>query len=105
MRQFILLGLLAAAGLTIAGCGGLLLLAALVISGSSPSGGYSAGYDPEYYPAPTYTIVEPAPLGPSPADPWLSGSEFDGHLSHGTFDTSGQGNHVISVDGEVLNLP
>jgi hypothetical protein len=26
-------------------------------------------------------------------------------ISHGTFDQSGGGNHVISVDGEVLNLP
>lgn len=26
-------------------------------------------------------------------------------MSHGTFDQSGGGNHVISVDGEVLNLP
>lgn len=104
MRQFILIGLLAAVGLTIAACGGILLLAALVFSGSGQSD-YSAGYDPAFYPATTYPVVGSAPVGPSPADNWLSGSEFDGHISHGTFDTSGQGNHVISVDGEVLNLP
>ncbi|MEZ4238216.1 MAG: hypothetical protein R3F59_19115 [Myxococcota bacterium] len=42
----------------------------------------------------------------SPADRWLSGDEWSGHtLSSGNWDRSGQGNDVIMVDGEVLNLP
>lgn len=50
--------------------------------------------------------------GGSPADKWLSGNEFSGEariggmpMTSGTWDTSGGGNHVISVGGEVLNLP
>ncbi len=45
-----------------------------------------------------------AGLGGSPADHWLSGHEFHGHFSHGTIDTSGQGNHCVSVGG-LLELP
>jgi hypothetical protein len=48
----------------------------------------------------------------SPADAWLSGSEWSGEaevggasLTGGTVDTSGGGNDVYSVDGEVLDLP
>ncbi|MEO0604890.1 MAG: hypothetical protein AAF211_25890 [Myxococcota bacterium] len=43
--------------------------------------------------------------GRSPADAWLSGNEWSGRMSSGTVDTSGQGNSVYSVDGEVLTLP
>ncbi|MEN0066479.1 MAG: hypothetical protein AAGA48_30360 [Myxococcota bacterium] len=50
--------------------------------------------------------------GGSPADKWLSGNEWSGEariggmpMTSGTWDTSGGGNHVISVDGEVLTLP
>jgi len=50
--------------------------------------------------------------GGSPADAWLSGNEWSGEarvggmpMTSGTWDTSGGGNHVISVDGQVLNLP
>ncbi len=41
----------------------------------------------------------------SPASGWLSGNEWSGRMSSGTVDTSGQGNSVYSVDGEVLTLP
>jgi hypothetical protein len=41
----------------------------------------------------------------SPADRWLSGGEWHGSISSGTIDPTGEGNHVISVGGEVLNLP
>jgi hypothetical protein len=47
----------------------------------------------------------------SPADAWLSGSEWSGEAEvggaslTGTVDTSGGGNDVYSVDGEVLDLP
>ena len=43
--------------------------------------------------------------GSSPADGWLNGHEFVGHTSSGTMDPSGEGNHVIMVDGHVLDLP
>lgn len=43
--------------------------------------------------------------GGSPADRWLSGNEWSGRMSSGTVDTTGQGNSVYSVDGEVLTLP
>ena len=50
--------------------------------------------------------------GGSPADRWLSGNEWEGEariggmpMTSGTWDTSGEGNHVISVGGKVLNLP
>lgn len=47
-----------------------------------------------------------------PADPWLGGGEWSGEarigggsLTSGTVDRSGGGNHVFSVDGQVLDLP
>lgn len=53
-----------------------------------------------------------ARAGGSPADRWLSGAEWSGEasigggsMSSGTWDRSGGGNHVISLDGEVLTLP
>lgn len=48
----------------------------------------------------------------SPADLWLSGNEWAGEaevggmpLASGTVDTSGQGNDVNNLDGEVLTPP
>src|SRR5262245_35125166 len=78
---------------------GLVLLALVKQAASGPSvppapQGYYA--QPVAYPyAPAYA----APAGGSPADRWLNGNEFRGRISSGTIDRSGQGNHVISVDG------
>jgi hypothetical protein len=110
MRQLILVGALAAAGLTIAGCGGLFLLAALIFSASDNSG-YSGGYDPAFDPSRVYPIDNFEPAQNIPAGQWPGGGQqpndgqWSGHLSHGTVDPTGQGNHVISLEGEVLNLP
>ena len=104
MRPLILVGLLAAAGLTILGCGGSLLVAAIVFS-ASDQGSYPAGYDPAFNSMDTYPIVDPQSLGASPADRWPNDGQWNGHISHGTVDPTGQGNDVISLDGEVLNLP
>ncbi len=46
----------------------------------------------------------------SPADAWLTGAEFAGEAPiggdvSGTWDSSGEGAHVISVGTEVLDLP
>jgi|GEM_PF-5496242 len=102
MRQYIVFGLVAAAGLAIAGCGGLLLIAVLLLAAAE--GGYSPGHQPyvgQYspqgdfgYPPPTYND------GGLPGD-----QQWSGRLSSGTSDSSGQGNDVISVDGQVLTLP
>lgn len=104
MRQLILFGLLAMAGLTIAGCGGVLLLAALLFSASGPSS-YSAGYDPVFDPIQTYPTDNFQPIGSSPVDQWPGNGQWSGSISHGTVDHSGHGNHVISVGGEVQTLP
>ena len=102
MRQLIAFGLLAAAFATIAGCGGLFLIATLLMAGPDSSS-YSAGYAPYVggYQRPVY--VEPQYGGP--AGGWQSGHEWNGRLSSGTSDPTRQGNDVISVDGQVLTLP
>jgi hypothetical protein len=97
MRPYIVLGLVAAAIFSCAGCGGFFLIATLLLN-SSGSGDYSAGYQP-YAPAGGYY----QPVGP--ADGWQTDPSWSGRMSSGTWDRSGQGNDVISVDGEVLNLP
>jgi hypothetical protein len=51
------------------------------------------------------TPLESHAAGESSADGWLAGHEWSGSLSSGTMDSSGQGNDVFSVDGEVLSLP
>ena len=113
MRPLIVIGLLAAGMLALAGLGCLLFwplwpsFSQPCMDGNYPTGydgypdaysGYPAGYDshPETY---------RQPIGHSPADNWLSGKEFSGRMSSGTIDSSGQDNDVISVNGEVLNLP
>jgi hypothetical protein len=45
------------------------------------------------------------PIGGSPADTWLSGNEWHGHITSGTIDPTGHGNSVFAVDGHVLDLP
>jgi hypothetical protein len=120
MRPLIIVGLALTAVAAIAGIGlFLLLLAAIALSTSSgPSyptdiGTYPGGYSE--YPAGVgnYTDLHEhvlsgnsPPYESSPADPWLNGNEIDGRMyGSGTIDTSGEGNHVLSVGGEVLNLP
>ena len=111
MRQLVVVGLVAAAMVAFAGLGLLLLLVALVISASergnypAASGNYPNAYSG--YPAghDSYPDGYAQPITSSPADQWLNGNEFSGRMSSGTIDSSGQGNDVISVDGEVLNLP
>ena len=104
MRQLILVGALAAAGLMIAACGGLFLLAALLFSASGQSS-YSGGNEPVFDPIQTYPIDDPQTLSGGPWQPLPDNGQWNGSISSGTVDPSGQGNDVISLDGEVLNLP
>jgi hypothetical protein len=104
MRQLVLVGALAASGLMIAFCGGLLLLAAVLFSASGQSS-YSGGYDPVFDPIQAYPIDDPQPLVGGLWEPLPDNGQWNGSISSGTVDRSGQGNDVISLDGEVLNLP
>jgi len=118
MRQLSVVGLVATGVIAAAGLGLLLLLAAVIVSAASrPSyhadfgtypGGYAdnSGAFTDFAPPANQTIGDfPQPLGQSPADRWLNGNEIDAPWTGGTIDTSGEGNHVIGLDGEVLNLP
>jgi hypothetical protein len=78
-----------------------LVVLLLLIFGQS---GASNSYVPIGVPGPMGYGGYAQPTGGSPADRWLNGTEFQGRMSSGTFDPSGQGNHVIGVDGQVLNL-
>jgi len=98
MMQLTLIGLMAVTALCCTGCGGIFLLATLLL-GSPESSSYSNGSASDYYPSPA------TPVYASPADRWQNDDQWSGQMSHGTFDRSGQGNDVISVDGEVLTLP
>ena len=96
--QLTLIGLMAVTALCCTGCGGIFLLATLML-GSPASTSYQSGYSGDYYQSPAITEYA------SPADRWQSDDQWSGRISSGTFDRSGQGNDVISVDGEVLTLP
>jgi hypothetical protein len=104
MRQLILVGALAAAGLMVAACGGLLLLAVVLFAGSGQSS-YSAGYEPAFDSIQTYPIDDPQTLRGGPWQPLPDNGQWNGSISSGTVDPNRQGNDVISLDGEVLNLP
>jgi len=103
MRQLIVFGLLAGASLIFAGCGGLFLIAVLLLA-AADSGGYSPAYQPyvgQYSPQGDFSYPPPAYT-----DGGLRGDQqWNGRLSSGTTDSSGQGNDVISVGGQVLTLP
>ncbi len=94
--QLTLIGLMAVTALCCTGCGGIFLLATLLLGSPQSS---STGYSGDYYQSPA------TPVYSSPADRWQSSDQWSDRMSHGTFDHSGQGNDVISVDGEVLTLP
>ena len=115
MRPLIIVGLATTAVVAIAGMGLLLLLlVAIVLSASSsPSyptefGSYPGDegeYSTDYGGYDNVLYGNAQPLDRSPASTWLNGNEFSGRMSGGTIDTSGEGNHVIGLDGEVLNRP
>src|SRR5262245_17321172 len=98
MRRFILLGALAAAALTALSCGGLMLIATLMLAASGDSGS-SGGYGPYVDP---YQGSPPVYYGGPDAGPR---DQWSGRMSHGTIDRSGQGGDVYTVDGQVLTLP
>lgn len=96
MLQLTLIGLMAVTALCCTGCGGIFLLATLMLG--SPDDSYSSSYSSDYY-------QPPAPAYATPADRWQNDDQWSGQMSHGTFDRSGEGNDIYSVDGEVLTLP
>jgi hypothetical protein len=84
---------------------GLFLLVLIGSQGSDPSVPYPAAPYPDGPAgAPPYGLYPGDGGAYGPPAPYHPG-EFAGRMSHGTIDTSGQGNHVISLDGEVLSLP
>lgn len=103
MRHLIALGLLAAGTMIFGCCGSVFLLATLLMPGPD-AGSQSAGFAPYEggYQSPGGFYSEP---GYAPAGGWHGGHEWSGRLSSGTVDPTGQGNDVISVDGEVLTFP
>jgi hypothetical protein len=112
----VVLGAIAMIAVAFAGLFLLVLIGVFLDSGAAPraESSFSAGDasfpgedGPEYDPG-EYSYY-PGDYGPngggSPADSWLSGGEWSGGMSSGTVDSTGQGNHVISIDGQVLDLP
>ena len=82
-------------------CGGIFLIATLLMPGPD-TGSYSAGRPADESVYQTAAGFEPSD---APAGGWQDCPEGSGRMSSGTVDRSGQGNDVISVDGQVLTLP
>ncbi|HEX5104809.1 MAG TPA: hypothetical protein VFV87_13400 [Pirellulaceae bacterium] len=108
MRQVVLIGLLAAAAVTLASCSGVILLVALVLSNTGRSG-HTPTYDTPIGSYSSYSRYDDfgagtQPIYVAPANDWPDNPQWSGSISHGTRGATVQ-DSIYSVDGKVLNLP
>jgi hypothetical protein len=111
MRPLVMVGLLAAGLMAMAGLALVLLIAAVVLAASSSAGppaDFGATAPVKFY-NPGDDIVPldlSRPSGNSPVDWGTTGAEIDGGFdAGGTIDRSGEGAHVFRSGTEVLTLP